>query len=216
LPQGISLDFDSLPADAADLLMAGLSEAGLAPVAAVHQGAAVLEVRGDFEMYLAGLDKKQRHETRRKTRRFTEMLGAPRLLRRHGPAAIARFTAMHRLADGDKGTFMDASMEAFFAGLHADAGAVIDFLHGDDDDPVAAAFGFEDSAAYYLYNSAYEPEAGAASPGIVLVSELIRQTTEADLGRFDFLKGDEVYKYRLGAVTRPLWRITAATGGVEL
>lgn len=216
LPPGISLEFDSLPAEAADLLMAGLIEAGLAPVAAVHQSAAVLELPGDFETYLGGLDKKQRHETRRKTRRFTETLGTPRLVRRHGFDAIAQFAAMHRLSAGEKGAFMDATMETLFQGLHANAGAVIDFLHGDGDEPVAAAFGFEDSSAYYLYNSAYEPGAGAASPGIVLVSELIKHTADAALGRFDFLKGDEVYKYRLGAVARPLWRITATTGAAEL
>jgi CelD/BcsL family acetyltransferase involved in cellulose biosynthesis len=212
LPAGINLDFDSLPAEAADVLMAGLTEAGLAPVAAVHQSAAVLEVPGDFDIYLASLDKKQRHETRRKGRRFTEMLGAPRLVREYGPAAVSRFAAMHRLATGAKGTFMDPTTESLFGGLHADAGAVIDFLYGDGDEPVAAAFGFEDASAYYLYNSAYAPAASAASPGIVLVAELIRQTAEAAHDRFDFLKGDEVYKYRLGAVARPLWRITAGMG----
>jgi CelD/BcsL family acetyltransferase involved in cellulose biosynthesis len=212
LPSGIELNFDSLPSEAADVVMAGLTEAGLAPVATVHQSAAVLDLPSDFETYLAGLDKKQRHETRRKTRRFTEMLGAPRLLRDHGAVAVARFAAMHRLAAGDKGTFMDPSMEALFGGLHTDAGAVIDFLYGDSDEPVAAAFGFEDESAYYLYNSSYAPEASAASPGIVLVAELIRQTVEVGHGRFDFLKGDEVYKYRLGAVARPLWRIATGTG----
>ncbi len=212
LPPGIAIDFDSLPADAADVVMAGLGEAGLAPVAAVHQSTAVLELPGDFETYLASLDKKQRHESRRKTRRFTEMLGTPRLARDHGPDAVARFAAMHRLAAGDKGTFMDPSMETLFNRLHTEVGAVIDFLYGDGDEPAAAAFGFEDPAAYYLYNSAYDLAAGAASPGIVLVAELIKQATEAGRVRFDFLKGDEVYKYRLGAVARPLWRITAHTG----
>lgn len=115
------------------------------------------------------------------------------------------------MADGRKGSFMSADMEALFASFHA-AGAVIDFLYGDGDDPVAAGFGFEDEAAYYLYNSAYLPDAGAASPGIVLVSELIRQATVKAKARFDFLKGDEVYKYRLGATARPLWRITATVG----
>jgi CelD/BcsL family acetyltransferase involved in cellulose biosynthesis len=212
LPPGIELDFDSLPAEAADALMAGLTEAGLSPVAAVHQSAAVLDLPDDFATYLAALDKKQRHETRRKIRRFTEMLGAPRLLRDHGPDAVGRFAAMHRLAAGDKGSFMDQSMETLFSGLHHRAGAVVDFLHGDGEEPVAAAFGFEDASAYYLYNSAYSPEASAASPGIVLVAELIRQATEVPHDRFDFLKGDEVYKYRLGAVARPLWRITVSTG----
>jgi len=212
LPHGTALDLDSLPAAAADVVMGGLREAGLSPTAAVHESAAVLELAGDYEAYLASLDKKQRHETRRKRRRFSEILGTPRLIRDEGPDAVARFAAMHRLADGHKGQFMTAEMEALFGVFHSKADAVIDFLYGDADEPVAAAFAFEDDDAYYLYNSAYLPEASAASPGIVLVAELIRHTTEAAHHRFDFLKGDEVYKYRLGATARPLWRIQATVG----
>ena len=212
LPAGTILDLDSLPGEAADPFMDGLRDAGLAPVAEVHESAAVVALPDDFDAYLALLGKKQRHETRRKARRFGEILGQPRLIREAGAAAVAQFAEMHRLADGRKGTFMSSEMEALFEAFH-DAGAVIDFLYGDRDEPVAAGFGFEDECSYYLYNSAYDPEAGAASPGIVLVSALIKQATAKGKARFDFLKGDEVYKYRLGATARPLWRITATVGG---
>lgn len=212
LPAGTSLDLDSLPAEAADEFMTGLSKAGLSPTAEMHESAAVLHLDGDYDAYLAALHKKQRHETRRKGRRFTEILGEPRLVRADGSSAVANFAAMHRLSDGRKGQFMSEAMEQLFARLHASAGAVVDFLCGDGDEPVAAAFGFEDESGYFLYNSAYAPEAGAASPGIVLVSELIRRTIHHDHRRFDFLKGDEVYKYRLGAVARPLWRVSATVG----
>lgn len=215
LEAGTTIDFDSLPAEAADEFMTGLSKAGLSPSATMHESAAVLELQGDYETYLATLSKKQRHETRRKSRRFTEILGEPRLERAAGPAAVERFAAMHRLSDGAKGSFMTDSMEELFVGLHIDAGAVIDFLFGSADHPVAAAFGFEDADGYFLYNSAYDPDAGAASPGIVLVNELIKRTIELNHDRFDFLKGDEVYKYRLGAVARPLWRVQTVIGGAS-
>lgn len=213
LRPGTALDFDSLPGEVADEVMTGLAKAGLEPVAVVHESAAILDLPGDYDGYLAQLDKKQRHETRRKGRRFNEMLGPARLVREAGRDAVARFAAMHRLADGRKGHFMSADMEDLFGGIHDRAGGLIDFLYGDGPDPVAAAFGFEDAHGYYLYNSAYDPDAGAASPGIVLVTELLRQAIAAGLSRFDFLKGDEVYKYRLGATARPLWRVTATAGG---
>ena len=215
LPAGTQLDFDSLPGEAADPFMTGLRVAGLSPVAEVHESAAVLQLPADFDAYLAQLSKKQRHETRRKARRFGEILGPPRLVRESGESAVARFAAMHRLAVGRKGGFMSPEIEQMFLAFHLEAGAVMDFLYGEAGDPVAAAFGFEDDAAYYLYNSAYDPEAAAASPGIVLVSELIKQATEAARPRFDFLKGDEVYKYRLGATARPLWRIEATVGSTD-
>ncbi len=212
LESDLILDFDSLPGDAADALMTGLNKAGLVPVAEVHQSAAVLTLPDDYEGYLAQLDKKQRHETRRKRRRFTEILGEPSLMRATGQDAITRFAAMHRKAAGDKGTFMNEDMEEYFQRLHIEAAGHVDFLHGDRDVPVAAAFGFEDEDTYYLYNSAYDPDEGAASPGIVLVSELIDRTIADGGSRFDFLKGDETYKYRLGAQARPLWRVSAKTG----
>ena len=192
--------------------MAGLSKSGHVPVAEVHESAAVLNLPNQYEAYLAQLDKKQRHETRRKRRRFVEILGEPRLERTAGADAISRFAEMHRTAAGDKGTFMTDDMERYFLSLHSGADGLVDFLYGGHTTPVAAAFGFEDEDSYYLYNSAYDPGASAASPGIVLVSELISRTIEDDRARFDFLKGDEVYKYRLGAETRPLWRVTATTG----
>lgn len=215
LATGTQLELDSLPGLAADVFMDGLTMAGLAPVADVHESAAVLDLPGDYEAYLASLGKKQRHETRRKSRRFTEILGQPRLERIGGADAVAKFATMHRLADGQKGQFMDPAKEQLFTALEADAGAVIDFLYGDGPEPVAAGFGFEDANTYYLYNSAYDTDASAASPGIVLVAELIRRALESGHHRFDFLKGDEVYKYRLGASPRPLWRVRAQVGGHE-
>ena len=74
---------------------------------------------------------------------------------------------------------------------------------------MAASFGFEDDSAYYLYNSAFDPGAAAASPGAVLVDLLISAAVAAGRNRFDFLKGDEDYKFRLGAVPRPLFVVEA-------
>ena len=118
------------------------------------------------------------------------------------------FAEMHRHSSGDKGAFMTDEMEAFFLALHDDVGGIIDVLVAGDGTPAAAAFGFEDDDAYYLYNSAYEPTHRDASPGVVLLAKLIDQEITAGRSRFDFLKGDETYKFRLGAVERPLCRLT--------
>ena len=77
----------------------------------------------------------------------------------------------------------------------------------------AAAFGFESNDAYYLYNSAYAPDAARLSPGIVLVAALVRSAVRSGRRRLDFLKGDERYKFDLGAEPRPLYRVTAVLGG---
>ena len=46
-----------------------------------------------------------------------------------------------------------------------------------------------------------------ASPGVVLFSSMIERQIERGVPVFDFLKGDEAYKYRHGAAPRPLFAI---------
>ena len=100
-------------------------------------------------------------------------------------------------------------MEAFFGSLLRAAGAVLDLLVAPNGTPVAAAFGFEATDSYYLYNSSFDPAAGHVSPGAVLVDRLIEAAIAAGRTRFDFLKGAEAYKFRMGAVERPLFAVEA-------
>jgi CelD/BcsL family acetyltransferase involved in cellulose biosynthesis len=204
LDGGASFRFDSLPAEAAEPMVKGLALAGVAAEPVQHEVAAVLALPASFDEWLGMIGKKERHEVRRKRRRFEAAMGPPRMERTGGREAVALFADMHRRAAGDKGGFMTAGMEELFASLHEEAGAVIHLLSGDDG-PVAAAFGFEEGDGYYLYNSAYDPEAGHVSPGIVLLAGLIEGAIDAGRARFDFMKGDEAYKFRHGAEPRPLY-----------
>jgi CelD/BcsL family acetyltransferase involved in cellulose biosynthesis len=209
LGEGTRLEFDSLPIEAAEPMVNAFGSAGVALAMRHHDAAMVLELPRDPEAYLASLDGKQRHEVRRKRRRFTEEAGVPTL--RRDPDGVGRFAAMHRTAAGDKGGFMTTEMEGFFASLVDEAGAVVDVLHDGAGDAVGAAFGFEDADTYYLYNSAFDQTRGALSPGIVLVTALIEAAIVSGRRRFDFLKGSEEYKVRLGARPRPLYLLEGST-----
>lgn len=211
LPGGTRVTFDSLPQEAADPIESGLSMAGVPTAREQHEVAAVLDLPASFDDYLAGLSKKQRHEVRRKSRRFAEIAGEPRLVREAGADTVALFAEMHRRASGEKGTFMTDAMEDHFVALEKATGAVMDVLYTEDGTPAAAAFGFEDDDTFYLYNSAYEADLSDASPGIVLVASAIADAIDRGRTRFDFLKGDEIYKFRLGATERPLYRLEATT-----
>lgn len=206
---GTRLEFDSLPIEAAEPLVNAFGAAGVALAMRHHDAAMVLDLPRDPEAYLAALDGKQRHEVRRKHRRFTEEAGTPTL--RRDPDGVGRFAAMHRTAAGDKGGFMTTETEVFFASLVDEAGAVIDVLHDGAGDPVGAAFGFEDADTYYLYNSAFDQTRSALSPGVVLVTALIEAAIVSGRRRFDFLKGGEEYKVRLGARPRPLYLLEGST-----
>lgn len=204
-PAGTRFRLDSLPGEAAEAIEPFLT----GPVRQVHETAQRMELPGGFDEWLAGLRKKERHELRRKHRRFSETLGRPRLIEVDDP--IGTFTRMHRMADGPKGRFMTPEREAFFRDLATLPGARVDILAGAAGFPAAAAFGFQDDEVYALYNSAYDPSHAHASPGIVLLWFLVESVVEARLPIFDFLKGDETYKLRLGAAARPLYVLEGTT-----
>lgn len=213
LPAGTSITLDSLPHEAATVVAESLRAVGLETRMEQHNTAAVLRLPDSFEAYVAGLAKKERHEFRRKRRRFDNELGTSTVERRSGPEAVALFAKLHRLSSGDKGTFMTESMEEFFLALHLEAGGVIDVLLDGAGRPASAVFSFEDEAGFYLYNSAFEPELRRHSPGNVMLSHLIERAIGGGVRIFDFLKGDETYKFRLGAEPRPLFVVTAEAGG---
>ena len=166
----------------------------------------IIDLPTTWDDYLMMLDKKQRHEIRRKRRRFLEEHGSPELVTWQGAGeGFQQFVEMHRDSGGSKGRFMTTRMEEFFASLAGQDGWRVDVLHGEDGTPKAAALTWVDSGGFYLYNSAFDRSL-AGSPGIVLLTMLIERAIEAGAAVFDFLKGDEPYKFRMGAVARPLFR----------
>lgn len=207
LPPDTAFRLDSLPAEAADALAPGLPDS---TTRRRHEAAYRIALPKTFESWLGGLKKKERQELRRKHRRFTEGLGPPRLLAGTGEPMDV-FVDLHRRASGDKGQFMTPERAEFFRDLAALPGARIDLVGGADEVPVAAAFGFQDETAYYLYNSAYDPGASEFSPGMAMLWLLIESAINARTTIFDFLKGDETYKLRLGAQPRPLYVLEGTT-----
>lgn len=175
-----------------------------------EETSAVLPLPGDWDAYLASLVSKERHELKRKRRRLEREHPDARI-RTATPdtldADFQTFVDMHRGAEGHKGHFMRPEIATFFRRL-ADASMPLGWLRLDlleiGDRAVASTFGFQIERKFYLYNSAYEPDAARLSPGLVLVSQLVKRAIEDDLELFDFLRGPERYKYQLGAQAVPL------------
>lgn len=213
LDPGTQIRLDSLPHEAADEAAAALASCGLHPTTNQHAITAVLTLPESFDEYMHQIGKKERHEMRRKRRRFEGELGPATVERWSGAKAVSLFADLHRRASGDKGAFMTPEIEAFFHALHNHAGGVIDVLLDGSGQPASAVFSFEDENEFYLYNSAFRPEIRHLSPGNVMLSLLIERSIERNTVIFDFLKGDETYKFRLGAEERPLFRVEATIGG---
>src|SRR5439155_19790512 len=76
----------------------------------------------DYETYVQGLGKKERHELRRKLRRFEGARGTGFHWAEDSERArlLDRFFALHRLSKGEKAAFMTKETESFFRDI-ADA-----------------------------------------------------------------------------------------------
>jgi CelD/BcsL family acetyltransferase involved in cellulose biosynthesis len=167
-----------------------------------------------WEAYLATLDKKQRHEIRRKLRRMDREAPGWRVRLVEGgselPAAMDTFITLHRLSSPAKDTFMTEQMQAFFramAQVLAERGWLqLSFLEIAGQ-PVASYLCFDYANEILVYNSGYDPQASSQlSPGWVLLAEIIRYAIARGRARFDFLQGNEEYKYRFGGVDTQVYR----------
>jgi CelD/BcsL family acetyltransferase involved in cellulose biosynthesis len=205
--QGAEVHLDSLPTEAVAAVEAAVRAAGGEPTTSQHETAAVLDLPGSYDDWLASIGKKERHEVRRKRRRFIAEFGEIEVVP-HGSEAITMFCAMHRTSQGAKGMFMTGEMQSYFEDLLDTGGATIHTLVCDGI-PRANAFGFETENGYFYYNSAYDMDAAMASPGIVLLASMIEAQIERGATVFDFLKGDERYKFKHGASPRPLYAVSS-------
>lgn len=180
----------------------------------------VVDVSGGWDGYLERLSSKQRHEIRRKARRLSREASTVKLVtidHQELHDEVDRFVALARTDEGEKGGFFeDEAKAAFFHSLVAEFGPERRFrMHRLDIDGKVAAYtvSFVFGDRWGLYNSAFERSFGHLSPGMVLVGEVIRIAAEHGCGTFDLLRGDEPYKYRFGAVDRPLQRVEIAKAG---
>ena len=158
-----------------------------------------------YENYLMQIDKKQRHEIRRKQRRVERELDVGFTLIESMEAlqgAMDEFLRLQRMSRPDKESFMTPHMERFFrvmAGRMLETGHLhLSFLSLNGEN-AAALLSFEYKKELLLYNSGYDTEKWAGySPGWVLLGYVIQHAIVRGIEVFDFLQGDEEYKYRFG------------------
>jgi CelD/BcsL family acetyltransferase involved in cellulose biosynthesis len=173
-----------------------------------------LPVGGDMDAYLATLDKKERHEIRRKVRR-AEAVGEVRLDDSPDPLAdLEAFIELHQKRWNAEGLFPEtaggAQSRVFFRRLFelhgADGPLRLTFLSVGGR-RIASGVHFETPDSYLYFNAGVDLDARDLSPGVVMVYACIERALAAGIRRLDFLRGDEPYKYAWGAVDEPIQRL---------
>jgi CelD/BcsL family acetyltransferase involved in cellulose biosynthesis len=173
-----------------------------------------ISLPGDWEKYICSIDKKQRHEIRRKIRRVNEYYLSHR---------------WYLLEDGDK---LDQEMEDFFK-LMAYEPTKAKFLTPEmksqmlaiaragykagwlqlafievNGEKAAGYLNFDYLNHIWVYNSGLDYHYNDLSLGWVLLAYLLEWANEHQRECFDFMRGDEQYKYRFGAIDRRVMRLT--------
>jgi CelD/BcsL family acetyltransferase involved in cellulose biosynthesis len=174
-----------------------------------------LAVPGSYDEYLEHLPAKLRHEIKRKARKLEQEAGPWHICLATADdleSFLDTFVEMHRTSEGPKGVFMQPGMEIFFRRLgeaFLPRGIFnLTFIELEGHRKLAGTIGFRFEGTFFLYNSAFDRAYQAVSPGMVLVAEDIRIAIEGGCRAFDLLKGDYAYKYRFGAVPRPVKRLS--------
>lgn len=172
----------------------------------------VITLSGDWESYLAGIDKKQRHEIRRKIRKI-ETEAQTRWYAVESveglDEAMTAFIELHQKSTRDKEDFWNDALIRFFKAMAvelAKAGWLKLYFIEVNGFKAASMLCFDYNNEFLLYNSGFDPEQFAnLSPGNVLTAYTIQDALRLGRSRYDFLRGDEVYKFRFGAVAEPVY-----------
>ncbi len=167
---------------------------------------------GDWETYLAGIDKKQRHEIRRKMRRAEESSVPVDWSITRDPADLeADMESFLDLMsqDPEKAAFLTPAMRAHMRATMRcafEAGCLQLAFLNIDGKRAAGYLNFHYLDRLWIYNSGLDRSFSEYSPGWVLLGELLRWANQNGVREFDFMRGDEEYKYRFGAVDRFVMR----------
>jgi CelD/BcsL family acetyltransferase involved in cellulose biosynthesis len=155
---------------------------------------------GSFDSYLARVDKKQRHEIRRKMRRAAD-----------SQLPLRFYIVEDRQALDTE--FLKPAMRAHVAQVIRTA-----FDHGYlwlaflslNGVKAAAALNFDYGNKLWGYNSGVNRDFMDLSPGWLLLTNQIQWACEHGRAEFDFMRGDEDYKYRFGGVNKYVMRVTVS------
>lgn len=175
----------------------------------------VIELPEDWDGYMNLLDKKERHELRRKLRRtggdevewyivddrhnLDEHLDSFLKLMAESAPYKAEF-----LQNEQNTTFFKRVMPA----MYEQGWLQLAFLMINGE-AAATYLNFDYKNHIQVYNSGLSKKHLNASPGVLLLAHLIRNAIDHHYHIFDFLRGNEEYKYRMGGKDHPVYMVKA-------
>lgn len=173
-----------------------------------------IRLPGDWEQYISSIDKKQRHEIRRKMRRAEEYELPVRWYFAEGGdrlrEEVESFLGL-MACDPEKARFLTPAMRtqvhSIAQAAHKGRWLQLAFIEVNGE-KAAAYLNFDYQNHIWVYNSGLDFRFSALSLGWVLLGHLLKWANDQKRESFDFMRGDEQYKYRFGAIDRHVVRLT--------
>ena len=215
-PDWTVLELCNIPASSASrtVLPQLAQKLGLNAAETISEVCPVIQLPATFDDYLANLDSKQRREVNRKLRRAA---GAGVSIHIVGPEddlvnEVDAFLELLQKSTYEKRDWLTKGRRTVFyeTAQSALANGTLQLMFAEVDGQKAAAlFNFDYQDRIWVYNSGLDPSAfGALSLGVVLTAKAIEHAIENGRSQFDFLRGNETYKYRFGAKDTEIYKIT--------
>jgi CelD/BcsL family acetyltransferase involved in cellulose biosynthesis len=184
----------------AQRLAAALVERGHAVRYQPLWGCPRLALPASWDDYLASLSANRRQIVRRKERSLYRTHDVT--IVDYDDATISKgwthLLALHDRRWNGEGAFQDprtAGLQRQFAGEMARQGRLWLSTLDIDGKPAAAWYGFTSGDTVYFYQGGRDPGWQRESVGLVLMAAMIRRAIERGYKAFDFLRGDDEYKY---------------------
>ena len=173
----------------------------------------IIKLPKSWDAYLMSLRKKDRHELKRKFRRL-EKAGIINyyLVDNNSDTldeSLNDFMTLMAESKEEKAQFLTETRKNYFTTLikiMAKNGKLRLFFMEIDGVRVSGTISFLHNRKLYLYNSGYNKSYSELSVGLLLKAHNIRYAIEEELEEFDFLRGNEPYKYHLGGIDRQIYR----------
>ncbi|MBW7960565.1 GNAT family N-acetyltransferase [Patescibacteria group bacterium] len=160
-----------------------------------------------WDEYLNGLKRKSRQELKRKMRRL-EALNYKNYFAEKDDNNIKTFLNLMKKSSNEKNSFLTDKMEVYFRQLmqNFDKKRLLLWFMEIGNKVVASVIVFRFKNQIQLYNSGVDTEYNYYSVGLLSKAFLIKWAIENGFEIYDFLQGNERYKYDLGAVNNPLYK----------
>lgn len=181
----------------------------------------IIPLPDDFKDYFALLDKRERKEVARKVRiaNAQDSVAWYIVNGKHDlETETDKFLQLMRASHPEKAEFLQNPQHVDFfkrivPAAHAAGWLQMNFLEVAGE-AVAAYVNFDYDNRILVYNSGLDPDkAGQLSPGIVLLAYNIEHAIENKRREFNFLRGDEEYKYRMGGRDTEIFNLKATYVG---